>query len=163
MHAYFSLSVCFCLINNMKFSGDLHKAMDVLETLIAKAVLQTSVDQLAIVGGTLQVPNENAEGLTTLVHPNSSPKTIEQLLAEENKNILISRQSSTVADIHIRKLLSMETNYLQSVLENTFHELDQSRAYFSLQESVGKSETRTKEKHDLKYKFCTPLLVCEAT
>eukprot|EP00094_Tigriopus_californicus_P000071 TCALIF_00069-PA protein Name:"Similar to Iqcg IQ domain-containing protein G (Rattus norvegicus)" AED:0.23 eAED:0.23 QI:0/0.33/0/0.5/1/1/4/0/284 len=62
----------------------------------------------------------------------------------------ISRQSPTVADNHIRKLLSMETNYLQSVMENTYLELDQNRSFFSLQESVGKSQTRANEKRDLK-------------
>lgn len=56
--------------------------LNFFSTFALKVVLETTIDQLAIVGGTLpNVSNDNHYGL----HQNVSPKTLEELLQKEQK------------------------------------------------------------------------------
>ena len=49
------------------------------------------------------------------------------------------------------KLLSTEVSYVQSVLEETLEEVDESGTFLALRESVAKSRERNKEKNEIGY------------
>ena len=49
------------------------------------------------------------------------------------------------------RLLSTEVSYVQSVLEETLEEVDESGTFLALRESVAKSRERNKEKNEIGY------------
>ena len=63
-----------------------------LNRLVLKTVLETTVDQIAIVGGTL--PSATTHDGQALVHPNISDRPLEELLLKEKKIILVKHKKT---------------------------------------------------------------------
>ena len=59
-----------------------------LNRLVLKTVLETTVDQIAIVGGTL--PNATTHDGQALIHPNLSDRPLEELLLKEKKILSVN-------------------------------------------------------------------------
>jgi hypothetical protein len=56
-----------------------------IEKLIARAVIENTIDQLAIVGGTIQLSLPNQSHQSTNVHQNATNRPLEELILKENK------------------------------------------------------------------------------
>ena len=58
-----------------------------LDRLLVRAVLESTIDQLAIVGGTLQLslPMQSQQHQGAIVHHNTTNRPLEELLLKEHK------------------------------------------------------------------------------
>ena len=81
----------------MIMSGDGGSRLEALDRLIVKAVLENTIDQLAIVSGTIQHglthPNQQLHGPSasnTVVHWNTTDRTLEELLLKEHKERIVA-------------------------------------------------------------------------
>ena len=79
--------------------------LDSLDRLIVKAVLENTVDQLAIVSGTIQhgltLPQHQLHGPSAsnnVVHWNTTDKTLEEILLKEHKERIIAVSSQTMVN-----------------------------------------------------------------
>ena len=71
--------------------------LEPLDRLVVKAVLENTIDQLAIVSGTIQhgltLPQNQLHGPSTsnnVVHWNTTDKTLEEILLKEHKERVIA-------------------------------------------------------------------------
>ena len=78
-------------------SGNGTTKLDSLDRLIAKAVLENTIDQLAIVSGTIQhgltLPQHQLHGPSAsnnVIHWNTTDKTLEKILLKEHKERIIA-------------------------------------------------------------------------
>ena len=58
--------------------------LDHVQQLIVRTVIENTVDQLAIVGGTIQL-SLPSHGHHAYVHPNATSKPLEELILKEHK------------------------------------------------------------------------------
>ena len=86
---YFEFDLVMALRNNDK--------LDPLDRLIVKTVLENTIDQLAIVSGTIQhgltLPQNQLQGPSTssnVVHWNTTDKSLEEILLKEHKERTIA-------------------------------------------------------------------------
>ena len=77
--------------------------LDTLDKLIVKAVLENTIDQLAIVSGTIQhgltLPQHQLHGPSAsnnVVHWNTTDKTLEEILLKEHKERIIAVSFQTI-------------------------------------------------------------------
>lgn len=129
-----------------------------LERLLVKAVLENTIDQLAIVSGTLQhFMNQSQHQLhgtlqaaaNEIVHWNVSDKSLEELLLREHRTrqkIKPGGLKEKFEKVISLRLLVTEADYTIGVLENTLEEVLEDGSYFALTDSVHKSRKRNKEK-----------------
>ena len=74
--------------------------MDNIDRVLIKAVLDTTVDQLAVVGGTLASKTASAASKSSLsdpvdfIHPNQSDSSLEEILLSERKMYLRRLEAS---------------------------------------------------------------------
>ena len=141
--------------------------LDPVSRLIANAVLETTIDQLAIVGGTLPAPPSASGGddgatvaaaTESVGNVNTTSKALVDILPLERKQIQQnSSTSSSAADelngekVASLRRLAIETSYVQRVLEDTLDEINEDGTYASLTESVAKSRERDREKKKIRY------------
>ena len=89
-----------------------------VEKLIVRAVIENTIDQLAIVGGTIQLTIGHQ---FSNVHQNATNKKLEELILKEHKQHQKYKKKSNNNEMAL-KLLSTEASYVQSVLEETLEE-----------------------------------------
>ncbi len=124
-----------------------------LDRVLTCAVLETTVDQLAIVYATLPRPRQ-----AFAVHPNTTEASLEQLLVKENKlyQSKKNRRRSTMASMTqaasswARQRLAAEAIYAQKVLEQTTAEVVETGTWEGLRESVARSKERQKERERIR-------------
>ena len=56
-----------------------------LEKLIIRAVIENTIDQLAIVGGTIQISLPSSSHPSSQVHQNASQRPLEELILKEHR------------------------------------------------------------------------------
>ncbi len=61
--------------------------MDPMDKLLAESVLETTIDQLAIVGGTM--PRTSLGDKSDFPHPNISDSPLDAILLHENKTMQV--------------------------------------------------------------------------
>ncbi len=122
--------------------------LDPLDRILVASVLESTIDQLAIVGGTL--PHTSSSG-SIFPHPNVSAATLDSILLQENKALLHSRAAYSGRELHLLALrrLSSETSYVRRVLEDTAEELREAATGATLAESVAKSQQRKREREHI--------------
>lgn len=122
--------------------------LDKLEKLLVRAVIENTIDQLAIVGGTIQLSLPIQSISSSNVHQNATNKPLKDLILRENKQYQKLKKRLNLNEMALR-LLSVEANYVQSVLEETLEEVEESGTFLALEESVNKSRERNKEKTEI--------------
>ena len=56
-----------------------------LEKLIIRSVIENTIDQLAIVGGTIQLSLPSSSQTSSQVHQNATSRPLEELILKEHK------------------------------------------------------------------------------
>ncbi len=111
------------------------------ERLIVRAVMENTIDQLAIVGGTIQLSLPFTGQQRS--HQNATSKPLDELILKEHKQYQKNKKSVSIDEMALR-LLSIETSYVQSVLEETLDEIEETGTFTALIESVTRSRDRNK-------------------
>ena len=123
-------------------------ALDKTGKLVIRAVIENTIDQLAIVGGTIQLSLPLQSHQYANVHQNATNKPLEELILREHKQHQKHKKGSNTNEMALR-LLSIEASYVQSVLEETLEEVEDSGTCLALHESVSKSRERNKERNEI--------------
>ncbi len=63
--------------------------LDPVDRILVQSVLESTIDQLAIVGGTL--PHASNSDRSIFPHPNVSANSLDAILLHENKTLLVGR------------------------------------------------------------------------
>lgn len=123
-----------------------------IDQLILKSVLETSTDQLAIVGGTLPIPISQLSQID-IPHPNTTDKPLQDLIPKEQE--FLKRKSGRGggpggAKATSARLLASDINYVQNLLQDTLDEISENGTFSTLAESVAKSSARESEKDSIR-------------
>ena len=122
--------------------------LDGIEKLIVRSVVENTIDQLAIVGGTIQLSLPSHGYQYANVHQNATNRPLDELILKENKQHQKLKKRANNNEMAL-KILSTEASYVQSVLEETLEEVEESGTFLALDESVAKSRERNKERNEI--------------
>ena len=85
------------------------------------------------------------------VHQNATTKPLEELILREHKQGKDKKgqKKGQITNEMALRLLSIEASYVQSVLEETLDEVEDSGTCLAILESVSKSRERNKERNEI--------------